>query len=418
MVTLRLPPARAGPYRKISDRSSRPAARYLSTKTTGRTLVLCFDGTASAFDSDNTNVVHFFKLLRRDTDEQLCYYQPGIGTYMKPGAVSQLLRWGAKVLDVATAWYLYEHVHGGYKFLMENYQAGDRICLFGFSRGAYTARALAGMLHKIGLLCKGNDEQVPFAYELYENADMESKQIAQGFKDTFCTPVSVDFVGVWDTVASVGLIRHKTLPFATSNDNIRVFRHALALDERRVSFRPDKCRVCSQVEESKSAAKPAGGTPNTNALEVWFAGCHGDVGGGALPDTERHSLANISLQWMVGEVIVAQCGVLFDTGRLNEIGVKITLVGNDIAVEDRDVCADMHDALEAPSALFWKLLERVWLPHKHTNAWTPTFDRPHHGRGRTIQSANPNFHSSVKRRMELLGYTPSATWEGSPRYVD
>ena len=103
---------------------------------------------------------------------------------------------------------------------------------------------------------------MPFAYELYENADMESKRIAQGFKDTFCTPVSVDFVGVWcvpgcyitfidslpprrDTVASVGLIRHKTLPFATSNDNIRVFRHALALDE--------VCLLLSQILDRSSS---------------------------------------------------------------------------------------------------------------------------------------------------------------------
>jgi uncharacterized protein (DUF2235 family) len=99
-------------------------------------------------------------------DEQLCYYQvcfpalygahvcnvlyqPGIGTYFQPGAVQPLFQWGARMIDEAVAWYLDAHVRGGYTFLMQNYRPGDKICIFGFSRGAYTARALAGMLHKV-----------------------------------------------------------------------------------------------------------------------------------------------------------------------------------------------------------------------------------------------------------------------------
>lgn len=83
----------------------------------------------------NTNVVKFYSLLKKDedNDEQLCYYQPGIGTYLNPGVVSPLFQWAAKILDEAVAWYLDAHVRGGYQFLMQNYCAGDKICIFGLS---------------------------------------------------------------------------------------------------------------------------------------------------------------------------------------------------------------------------------------------------------------------------------------------
>ncbi|KAH9081489.1 hypothetical protein EDB83DRAFT_2669902 [Lactarius deliciosus] len=115
-----------------------------------RTLILCFDGTSDKYDKDNTNVVKLYSLFNKDhVDQQLCYYQAGIGTYTAPGFISSIGKLVAKTLDKAFAWYLYQHILDGYRFLMLNYNAGDRVCLFGFSRGAYTARALAGMLHKV-----------------------------------------------------------------------------------------------------------------------------------------------------------------------------------------------------------------------------------------------------------------------------
>ncbi|KAG2009707.1 hypothetical protein CC2G_012608 [Coprinopsis cinerea AmutBmut pab1-1] len=204
-----------------------------------RTLVLCFDGTSDQYDADNSNVVKFFELLSKDPNHQLCYYDPGIGTWFHPGVVSPLFDWFAKLMDQAVAWYLDAHVMDGYKFLMQNYRHGDKICLFGFSRGAYTARALGGFLHKIGLLSRDNFSQVPFAYDLYKRRDKESVELAFGFKRTFCQSVRVEFMGVWDTVASVGVIMGKTLPFTNSNSSITTFRHALALDERRAKYRPN-----------------------------------------------------------------------------------------------------------------------------------------------------------------------------------
>ncbi|KAG8894665.1 hypothetical protein FRC01_012832, partial [Tulasnella sp. 417] len=238
---------------------------------------------------------------------------------------------------------------GGYRFLMENYREGDYICLFGFSRGAYTARCLAGMLHKVGLLPKSNEEHIAFAYRKYLDDTPEGKQIARGFKRAFSISVPIEFVGVWDTVASVGCT-FKHLPFTDSNTIIRRFRHALALDEHRVQFMPNPWHKPSP---DPKAAKddPDGGTAifgaargfklpgtvrgwlslpgddtmendtdydfeyhsgwKTDVQEVWFAGCHSDVGGGSTPNNDIHTLANPSLQWMISEVLKHAPYVLF-----------------------------------------------------------------------------------------------------------
>lgn len=152
--------------------------------------------------------------------------------------------------------YLDAHVQGGYQYLMQNWREDDRIAIFGFSRGAYIARALAGMITKIGLLPRDNTEQISFAYRMYERTDEEGLRQARQFKKTFCRDIVIDFLGVWsvkvnycelvclliyclsrDTVASTGILSH-TLPFTTNNASIRYFRHALSLDERRSKFAP------------------------------------------------------------------------------------------------------------------------------------------------------------------------------------
>jgi uncharacterized protein (DUF2235 family) len=107
----------------------------------------------------------------------------------------------------------------------------------GFSRGAYVARALAGFLTKCGLLPKDNREQLHFAYELYVREDVAGIALADRFKKDFTRAVTIEFVGVWDTVASVGILRTLSLPFTDTNRDIKTFRHALSLDEVRVYLR-------------------------------------------------------------------------------------------------------------------------------------------------------------------------------------
>ncbi|CAE6519214.1 unnamed protein product [Rhizoctonia solani] len=285
-----------------------------------RTLVLCFDGTSNHFSDKNTNVVKLMELLKKDDpSKQMVYYQTGVGTYSSPGLTTSAGLAIASKLDEAVAWYLYQHVIDGYRYLMETYRIGDRIALFGFSRGAFTARALAGMLHCVGLLPRHNPEHIPFAYEVYKHANdrmdapsssanpasankANAKNVdPEEFKRTFCIPITVDYVGVWDTVASVGALIPQSLPWIDYNPSILTFRQALALDERRGNFIPSVWdhRRTTIVQDVK---------------EVWFKGEHSDVGGGsACQENNNYSmLSNISLRWMIRQILECRVGILFD----------------------------------------------------------------------------------------------------------
>lgn len=322
-----------------------------------RTLVLCFDGTGDQFDDDNSNIVQLFSCLKKDSQShQLVYYQPGIGTYTKSSFISPLTTKVSKVLDEMLAWNLQAHVQEGYEFLMQNYTAGDKIAIFGFSRGAYTARALAGMIQKVGLLPPYNHAQVPFAWTMYTREDEGGLYNSEAFKKTFSTDVIIDFVGVWDTVASVGLVS-KELPFVGTNNAIRVFRHAISLDEHRVKFIPsfykrspneapreaevdgtqpvieaslDKVQTkngkkAKRLRANRSESQMWEDSINssygqtTDALEVWFAGCHCDVGGGSVKNGTRNSISRIPLRWMIRECFKTNTGIIFDRDILRDL---------------------------------------------------------------------------------------------------
>ncbi|KAI6128787.1 hypothetical protein EV401DRAFT_840498 [Pisolithus croceorrhizus] len=455
-----------------------------------RTLVLCFDGTAAQFDSDNTNVVKLFSLLRKDEmDKQRCYYQPGIGTYFEPGVVSPLFSWGAKLLDEAIAWYLDEHVMDGYKFLMSNYRTGDKICLFGFSRGAYTARALAGMLAKVGLLPHDNLQSVTFAYKYYKQQDKNGIALAKQFKEEFCQDVDVEFVGVWDTVQSTGILFSRSLPFTDSNTFVTTFRHALSLDEHRAKFRPNLYHRPVKKEKTSLAQKAKSGvtrvfnflrgehhtssdnpaenstsepgpeqfaSSETDVLEVWFSGCHSDVGGGNVKNDEKISLAQIPLRWMIEQVVASGCGILFEDDGLKDLGITAQPVlaqagksgaapvvsdvkpggVKDVAPtsdsppgssppkgvadsEFEDATAQLYDQLQITKA--WWLLEIIPLPW----AWQDDKGKWHErwsihlGKGRIIPYHRPIFHRTVKLRMDYapLKYKPRAIYNRDQVYI-
>ncbi|CAE6479938.1 unnamed protein product [Rhizoctonia solani] len=240
-----------------SSRTSFPQIIPPENSKRSRTLVLCFDGTGDQYDQDNSNIVQFIHLLNKDNpNNQMVYYQAGIGTTSK-GFITPIGVAISKAVDMAVAHGLQDHVTDGYEFLMQNYSDGDKICLFGFSRGAYTARALAGMLHKVGLLPRANYQQVPFAYHMYQRDDEEGWEMSKGFKQAFSIDVEIHFMGLFDTVNSVGLIPCE-LPFAKSNYVVRYFRHAIALDERRSKFK-DNLWGRTSDQDAALAAPPRGG---------------------------------------------------------------------------------------------------------------------------------------------------------------
>jgi len=254
----------------------------------GRKLVVCLDGTDNKYAATNTNVVKLFAMVDRTKGDQLGYYQTGIGTMAPPGVWYKIQRWWMTRLDLAIAWLLEDHVCDAYRFLMQNYQEGDEIFVFGFSRGAYSARVLAAMLYKVGLLGTGNEELVPFAWDTF--AREMNKDMYTGFRHTFARRVEVAFLGVWDTVSSVGwLWDPKHYQFTRDNPIVKTFRHAVSLDERRAKFRQNLWK----------ADPPTG----QDVLEVWFPGVHCDVGGGY--KEEEAGLSKIALQWMVREAKAA-----------------------------------------------------------------------------------------------------------------
>jgi len=385
----------------------------------GRTLVLCFDGTTEQYSGSDTNPVKFFALLKKDDfREQLCYYQSGVGTYLKPSMVSPFFEWAAKSLDSAFAIYLNDHVMDGYRFLMENYHSGDKICLFGFSRGSYTARALAGMLHKVGLLPRDNQEQIPFAFKIYQKTSADGIKMAAGYKQTFCQTVEVDFLGVWETVSSVGIVMGRSLPFTSANSSVKTFRHAVSLDEHRVRLQP-------YLLEPKPA--DGKGYP-TDCLEVWFSGCHGDVGGGSVANDVARSLSDITLRWMVRQVMASSCGILFDKDALERASISLAAEPSSVeaspaerAFDDADSAQPLYDSLTGFS--LWPLGEifpQTWSVQDAQGAWHRKFGF-HLGKGRTVVDPKPNFHYTVKERMAnaALKYQPKAKWVvGTEVYVE
>ncbi|KZV99921.1 hypothetical protein EXIGLDRAFT_668028 [Exidia glandulosa HHB12029] len=254
-----------------------PRARIpCQCKSDGRNLVVCIDGTSNQFSKKNTNVVELYSRLVKDPDTQITFYNSGIGTYATPSWKSwsyyqQVL--GHKI-DLAIAWRFERILLSAYLWLSENYKKGDRIYLFGFSRGAYQVRALSAMIDAVGLIHKGNQDQIPFAYQLYAETKQVDADMKERFKATFSWDgVRVHFVGAWDTVSSVGIIRDKNLPgTADGMKHVCYFRHALALHERRVKFLPEYVRGGLGPE-----IDPTEDSRALHTKEVWFAGSHSDM---------------------------------------------------------------------------------------------------------------------------------------------
>lgn len=307
-----------------------------------KNIVMCFDGTGNEYGDNKTNVVRTCEIANAD-DSQLVFYDPGVGTggwdYDHSTGDVKAKR------DQATGRGLQGNVEDGYRFLMEAYEPGDRVYLLGFSRGAFTARSLGGMLFQCGLLRPGLSNLVKQASEVYNRKD---DGLDAGFKATFSRPCPVHFVGVWDTVRSLTLNAGKKFHNARLNPEIANAYHAVALDEMRKDFPPD-------LWDEKNISK------GQNVEQVWFAGVHSDVGGWY----DERGLSDIPLRWMLEKA--AACGMKLDQGKLAEV--------------NGDPHGEMHDSYEWP----WHL------------------------RGKYKRQAPPGVkvHKSVKARMDgPLDYKP------------
>ena len=282
-----------------------------------KNIVICCDGTNNQFGICNTNVVRMVELVARDPARQVCYYDPGIGTLAEQGLLTSVGRALSRWMALAFATDLRAKVTIAYAHLMELWEPGDQVYLFGFSRGAYTVRVLAAVLHAVGLLPPGNAQLIPYVMRLFGGLRHDSSReywaVLASFRRTFARPIPgtddlhfpVHFLGVWDTVSSVGWIRNPpAYPYTAQLPNVRIVRHAVAIDERRWFFRPN--RISPQDGQ--------------DAREVWFAGVHSDVGGG-YPEQEG-GLWRPPFEWMLREA--TEAGLLVDAARLERVRTRST----------------------------------------------------------------------------------------------
>jgi uncharacterized protein (DUF2235 family) len=255
-------------------------------------LVLCCDGTWNRADQQRegvpcpTNVVRLaYRVAKRSGDvPQIVYYDQGVGT----GNLVDRVSGGALGEG------LEDNIHDAYRFLVANYEADDELFFFGFSRGAFTARSIVGMLRKCGILRREWVQQYHAALELYRNDEHPDDARPKAFRAEYSVggadPIRVKFIGVWDTVGALGIplrglrwVTRRDHQFHDTQLSATVERgyHALAIDEHRTPFEP-----------TLWAYKPKAGQ---TIEQVWFCGAHSDVGGGY----PAPCLSDLPLSWML-----------------------------------------------------------------------------------------------------------------------
>jgi uncharacterized protein (DUF2235 family) len=233
-----------------------------------KNIVICCDGTGNDFNKPETdsNVVKLYNTLQI-CDQQIAYYHPGVGTLGAPNVDGRLAKWWSKVLGLAIGQGLLDIVGDAYRYLMNTYQEGDNIFIFGFSRGAYTARAVGSLLHVFGLLEPGNEQLIPYILRMYaqkSKAAQESTIPAENaFKYAFSRAVEVHFCGVWDTVSSYGWLTSPiNLRFNGQNPIVRTGRHAVSIHEHRCFYQDDLWGPALAASEEG---------PAQDIRQVWFS---------------------------------------------------------------------------------------------------------------------------------------------------
>ncbi len=358
----------------------------------GKKIIICCDGTGNDFGDRNSNVVKLFSLLEKKSGQQVVYYDPGVGTRSSYSAFLPTTRSLMRILGLAFGYGISQNVMDAYGFLMRHYEEGDDVYLFGFSRGAYTIRAVAGLIYKCGLLHPDNTNLIPEAMRVFRMPVGYAHKVPTDFRATFCRPeFNIRFVGLWDTVTSVGWIYSPTtFPYTTRNPIISTLRQAISIDERRAFFRQNIFRPDNSLQKQ-------------NIKQIWFAGVHSDVGGGY--EDARCGLSNITLEWMLLEAM--------DNGLAIEDIAKARAMVNSIPDNHR---ADQNEELKGgwlfgefwpkwtyipSSSLYWPF-SRIYA--KKNGARFPHFNlfrRRFIGNSLTL-------HESVQKRVtERADYRPS-----------
>lgn len=348
----------------------------------GQRLILLFDGTWDDFD-DRTNVYRMASAIVSydGPTRQRFFYQSGVGT--SPGT---------RFLGGATGAGLTEILLEGYEWLAKRYEPGDEIWVFGFSRGAYTARSLAGLIRKCGLLRIVTPKAIHEATRLYRDTDVHPEsENCKTFRQHYSLPgVGIHFLGVWDTVGSLGIPGHALLSrqFFEWHDTelsgiVRHAYQAMALDEHRQEFDVSLWRGS---EKDPHLKKPG----QDDVEQRWFIGSHGDVGGGC----PRDDLSQIPLRWMQEKATAA--GLKLDPLCVPPAGAELSEPYDSYRLFLGGVYPLLRAGLTGQSGPFHRRFDLV---------------RKSDSSDELVQAINVTIDPSVFRRMQVLPYAPP-TLEG------
>jgi len=365
-----------------------------------KNIVICCDGTGNDFDEPQTdsNVVKLYNTLVIG-DAQIAYYHPGVGTMGSPNAVGPLAKRWSQLKGLAFGSGLLENVGDAYRYLMNTYQEGDRIFLFGFSRGSYTARAVGSVLHVYGLLEPGNEQLIPYILRLYAKMTkgpqgQETTFAAEdAFKYAFSREVEVHFAGVWDTVSSYGWINDPIeLRFNGRNPIIRTGRHAVSIHEH---------RCCYQDNLWGPSLPAAPGYAGQDIRQVWFSGVHSDIGG-SYPE-QTAGLSKITFEWLLVEAV--KQGLLVDSSRVEIVLGQQTAPPFLPAYVPPDPHGILHKSLKGG----WWLLE--YFPRRKNGRWGLP-------RGKWVREIPENslIHETVKLSGQPVTLPKNSTEEKWVRY--
>lgn len=327
---------------------------------TMKNIVICADGTWNGPEPDHeqdtaTNILKLARAIAPfdgNGKPQVVFYDWGVGSDCQP------------ITGGAFGRGLNKNVQDAYRFIVQNYEPGDHIYLFGFSRGAYTIRSLAGMLYNCGVLQRIHANRIPQAFELYKDRNVHPQDPQSVlFRAHYAVneEVRVRFVGAFDTVGALGVplrmlgwLNERHLFHDTElGPNVEIARHALSLDERRRDFVPTLWQAKIGLD----------------LKQVWFAGVHSDIGGGYHRDPGSGRLSDIPLAWMAREA--QQAGLELETHLFANL--------------DEDALAPQHDELDG----FYRLL----------------------GEHQRVVPVDHRVHISVCQRHQKMGYLPAALAE-------
>lgn len=340
-----------------------------------KNIVVCLDGTGNQIEENISNVLKLYRALDKPIGaeaNQIVFYDQGVGTIGQTNTWGVLRQKFTAVWGLATGLGLDDNVLRAYDFIVRHFReervkgedgqtrtVRDRICIFGYSRGAHTARVLAAFIHNIGILKPEQLHLSGAALTAYKraNANTGDGEIAEFRRITQTNSHAVHFLGLWDTVSSMIIPKPgrllmpsvENLKNTSDNPGVRVCRHAMSIDEARYMFRVDAWKEGQEFKPNPYLPEKVA---DQDCEQVWFAGHHGDIGGGDVRQTS--GMSQFALCWMIREAM--KNDLLFNTRMVDYVAMGVPYTSTtEYLYPEPDHTAPLHGARKSA----WAVLEYI-----------------------------------------------------------